>query len=102
MSDITSSAAVVVADTIVRTVELEVTITDAAVDGEATVVFCELLDDGQRSCPSCSCPGRYRDTVIRPPRKPDSHCEALNSSAQQDDYEFAQVGAAAPAPIPAV
>ena len=40
------AAAVVVADTIVRTVELGVTITDAAVDGEVTVVFCVLLDDG--------------------------------------------------------
>jgi hypothetical protein len=38
VSDPTSVAAV--ADTIVRTVELGVTITDAAVDGDATVVFC--------------------------------------------------------------
>jgi len=65
VSDPTSSAAVVVADTIVRTVELGVTITDAAVDGEATVVFCDLLDDGQRHCPGCGAEGSYRDTVIR-------------------------------------
>lgn len=65
MPDLTSSAAAVVADTIVRTVELGVTITDAAVDGEATVVFCNLLDDGQHGCPDCGAEGRYRDTVIR-------------------------------------
>ncbi|MDZ4268975.1 MAG: ISL3 family transposase [Mycobacterium sp.] len=49
----------------VRTVELGVTITDAAVDGDATVVFCTLLDDGQRNCPGCGVEGVYRDTVIR-------------------------------------
>ena len=48
-----------------RTVELGVTITDAAVDGDATVVFCELLDDGRRHCPGCGSEGIYRDTVIR-------------------------------------
>lgn len=48
-----------------RTVELGVTITDAAVDGDATVVFCTLLDDGQRGCPGCGGEGIYRDTVIR-------------------------------------
>lgn len=61
----TSLPAAVVADTIVRTVELGVTITDAAVDGDVTVVFCTLLDDGQRQCPGCGAEGRYRDTVIR-------------------------------------
>jgi transposase len=65
VSDPTSSVAAVVADTIVRTVELGVTITDAAVDGEVTVVFCNLLDDGQRQCPGCGADGVYRDTVIR-------------------------------------
>ena len=65
MSEPTSSAAAVVADTIVRTVELGVTITDAAVDGDVTVVFCDLLDDGQRRCPGCGTDGIYRDTVIR-------------------------------------
>jgi transposase len=65
VSEPTSSAAVVVADTIVRTVELGVTITDAVVDGAATVVFCTLLDDGRRGCPDCGGEGRYRDTVIR-------------------------------------
>ena len=48
-----------------RTVELGVTITDAAIDGDATVVFCDLLDDGRRGCPGCGAAGVYRDTVIR-------------------------------------
>ena len=65
MSDSTFSAAAVVADTIVRTVELGVTITDATVDGDVTVVFCSLLDDGQHDCPGCGGEGRYRDTVVR-------------------------------------
>ena len=65
MPDSTSLPAAVVADTIVRTVELGVTITDAAVDGDVTVVFCTLLDDGQRDCPGCGTEGVYRDTVIR-------------------------------------
>ena len=63
MSDSTSSFGVVVADTIVRTVELGVTI--AVVDGDVTVVFCELLDDGRRHCAGCGAKGVYRDTVIR-------------------------------------
>ncbi len=65
VSDPTSLPAGVVTDTIVRTVELGVTITDAALDGDATVVCCALLDDGQRGCPGCGAEGRYRDTVIR-------------------------------------
>jgi len=65
VSNPTSSSAAVVADTIVRTVELGVTITDAAVDGDVTVVFCTLLDDGERGCPGCGGVGVYRDTVIR-------------------------------------
>lgn len=65
MSDPTSSFAAVVADTIVRTVELGVTITDAALDGDVTVVFCTLLDDGSSDCPGCGAQGVYRDTVIR-------------------------------------
>nr|WP_240918392.1 transposase family protein [Rhodococcus sp. 14C212] len=48
-----------------RTIELGVTITDAAVDGEVTVVFCDLLVDGPDRCPSCSQAGAYRDTVVR-------------------------------------
>jgi hypothetical protein len=38
---------------IVWTVEMGVTITDAAVDGEVTVVFCDLLTDGRPNCPVC-------------------------------------------------
>ena len=48
-----------------RTVELGVTITDAAVDGDVTVVFCNLLDDGRHHCPGCGGEGIYRDTVVR-------------------------------------
>jgi len=55
-----------VADTIVRTVELGVAITDAAVEGDTTVVFCELITDGSGRCPSCASVGIYRDTVERP------------------------------------
>jgi len=44
---------------------LGVTITDAAVDGDVTVVFCDLLDDGRHHCPECGGEGVYRDTVIR-------------------------------------
>ncbi len=65
VSEPTSLPAAVVADTIVRTVELGVTITDAALDGDVTVVFCTQLDDGQHQCPGCGSEGRYRDTVIR-------------------------------------
>ena len=65
MCEPTSLPAAVVADTIVRTVELGVTITDAAVDGDVTVVFCNLLDDGRHHCPGCGGEGIYRDTVVR-------------------------------------
>jgi hypothetical protein len=47
LSEATACPPAVVADTLVRTVELGVTITDAAVVGDTTVVFCNLLDDGQ-------------------------------------------------------
>jgi transposase len=50
----------VVADTIIRTVELGLTITDAAVDGEATVVFCDLLTAGRHHCPGCGSQGIHR------------------------------------------
>jgi transposase len=65
VSETTSLPAAVVADTIMRTVELGVTITDAAVDGDVTVVFCDLLTDGRQSCPECGSQGIYRDTAIR-------------------------------------
>ncbi|QTI67932.1 ISL3 family transposase [Gordonia polyisoprenivorans] len=52
-----------IADTICRTIELGVTITDAAIDGEdRTHLFCQLLDPKDR-CPACERPGRLRDHV---------------------------------------
>jgi len=48
-----------------RTIELGVTITDAAVDENATTIFCMPVTRDQR-CPDCGCEGRYRDTVTRP------------------------------------
>jgi transposase len=55
----------IIADTIMRTIELGVTITDAALDDEVTVVFCDLLVDGPDRCPQCGSIGRYRDTIVR-------------------------------------
>lgn len=55
----------VIADTIVRTVELGVTITNAALAGNVTVVFCDLLTEGPGCCPGCGGDGVYRDTVER-------------------------------------
>jgi transposase len=49
MPDPTSCAAVV-ADTILRTVELGVTITDAPLDADTTVSYYNLLDIGRRHC----------------------------------------------------
>ena len=59
------SAASVIADTIVRTVELGVTITNAAIDGQTTVVWCELLAAGPGRCPDCGMAGIYRDRIER-------------------------------------
>ena len=61
----TSPPAQIVADTIVRTVELGVRITDAAVRGETTVLWCDLLVDGPGACPGCGLAGVYRDSVER-------------------------------------
>ena len=55
----------VVADTIMRTIELGVTITDAAVDEKQTTIFCGPVARDRR-CPDCGIEGRYRDTVTRP------------------------------------
>lgn len=65
MSQPTSAPAQIVADTIVRTVELGVRITDAAIAGETTLLWCELLTDGPGRCPDCGLVGAYRDTVER-------------------------------------
>ena len=54
-----------IADTICRTIELGVTITDAAVDGQdRTHLFCQLLDP-KNMCPSCGQAGQLRDHVDR-------------------------------------
>ena len=65
MSQPTTLPAQIVADTIIRTVELGVRITDAAVAGETTVLWCELLVDGPGRCPGCGITGTYRDTTER-------------------------------------
>ena len=48
-----------------RTIELGVTITDAAVDEKTTTIFCAPVARDPR-CPDCGHDGRYRDTVTRP------------------------------------
>ncbi len=48
-----------------RTIELGVTITDAAVDENQTTIFCTPVARDAR-CPDCRREGRYRDTVTRP------------------------------------
>ena len=64
MSEATACPPSVVADTIMRTIELGVTITDAAVDGDTTMVSAPWWPRS-RGCPGCGGEGRYRDTVIR-------------------------------------
>ena len=65
MSKVTACPPSVVADTIMRTIELGVTITDAAVDEKSTTIFCAPVTRDPR-CPDCGREGRYRDTVTRP------------------------------------
>ena len=65
MPEATACPPSVVADTIMRTIELGVTITDAAVDEKVTTIFCAPVARDPR-CPDCGREGRYRDTVIRP------------------------------------
>lgn len=49
-----------------RTVDLGVTITDAAITETSTVIFCDLLTGGERSpCPGCGTGGVYRDVTVR-------------------------------------
>jgi transposase len=48
-----------------RTIELGVTITDAAIDEVSTTIFCRPVARDPR-CPDCGREGRYRDTVTRP------------------------------------
>jgi hypothetical protein len=62
LSEATACPPSVVADTIMRTIELGVTITDAAVDEKQTTIFCSPVARDPR-CPDCGTEGRYRDTV---------------------------------------
>lgn len=48
-----------------RTIELGVAITDAAVDEKQTTIFCVPVARDAR-CPNCGQEGRYRDTITRP------------------------------------
>jgi hypothetical protein len=62
----TTAPAQIVADRMIRTVELGVRITDAAVAaGETTVLWCDLLTDGPGRYPGCGVVGVYRDLVER-------------------------------------
>ena len=65
MPEATACPPSVVADTIMRTIELGVTITDAAVDEKQTTIFCSPVARDPR-CQDCGAEGRYRDTVTRP------------------------------------
>ena len=65
MPEATACPPSVVADTIMRTIELGVTITDAAVDEKQTRILCSPVARDPR-CPDCGATGRYRDTVTRP------------------------------------
>ena len=65
MPEVTACPHSVVADTIMRTIELGVTITDAAVDERQTTIFCMPVVRDPR-CPDCGRDGKYRDTVTRP------------------------------------
>ena len=60
LSKATACPPSVVADTIVRTIELGITITDAAVDETTTTIFCAPVTRDPR-CPDCG-----GDTVTRP------------------------------------
>ena len=53
-----------VADTICRTAELGLAITNAAHNDECTVIDCEALDP-INACPSCQQPGLLRDPTYR-------------------------------------
>lgn len=65
VSENTTVSASTVADTIIRTVELGVTIRDAAIDGDTTIVFCDLITTPPDRCPACGTTGKYRDRIER-------------------------------------
>ena len=54
----------VVADTIMRTIELGVTITGAAIADELTWIDCRPVEHDP-TCPKCGAPGQLRDHVER-------------------------------------
>ena len=66
MPEATACPPSVVADTIMRTIELGVTITDAAVDEKQTTIFCTSGGPGSRAARTAVSEGSYRDTVTRP------------------------------------
>ena len=78
MSQPTSLPAQIVADTIVRTVELGVRITDAALAGETTVLWCELLVDGPGALPGL----RAGRGLPRHRRAPRQRCPGGRASAE--------------------
>ncbi|MGH3560664.1 MAG: hypothetical protein ACRDTN_02365 [Mycobacterium sp.] len=59
LHEVTACPPSVVADTIVRTIELGVTINEAAIDDKVTTISCTLVTQNPR-CPDCGCQGRYR------------------------------------------
>jgi len=64
LPEVTACPPPVVADTISRTIELGMTITDAAVDAVLTTIFCVPVVADPR-CPDYLRDGRYRGTVVR-------------------------------------
>src|SRR3954454_1319202 len=65
MPQLTSPPAQIVADTIIRTVELGVRIIDAAIAGETTVLWCDLVIEGPGRCPGCGVVVVHRARVER-------------------------------------
>ena len=88
-------------DTIVRTVELGVRITDAAVDGELTVLWCDLLTDGPASPRTVgSGAARQHRSAGRTPRSPatthDRGSRDVAATPARDDHAGRATGAAGP------
>lgn len=64
MPEATACSSNVVADTIMRTIELGVTITGAAIADELTWIDCRPVESDP-TCPKCGQPGQLRDHVER-------------------------------------